>query len=77
VTIKEAVIQGVASAAILAAGGTLIGLKVNDAKQEERITRLEDLDRSVDGLRQDLQRVDRKLERLDGKLEGEHEPRLR
>jgi hypothetical protein len=52
-----------------------VGLKVNDAKQDERIARIEDLDRSVDGLRVDLRQVDGKLERLNGRLEGEHEPR--
>lgn len=70
-TIKEYVINTVAAAAVLGAGGTVLSTKINDARQDQRIERLEDLDDSVDGLRADLQRVDGKLERLDGKLEGE------
>jgi hypothetical protein len=74
-TVKESIINAIAGAVVLAAGGTIVGLKVNDAKQDERIARIEDLDRSVDGLRVDLRQVDGKLERLNGRLEGEHEPR--
>jgi hypothetical protein len=74
-TLRDTIINAVAGTIVLAAGGTIVGLKVNDAKQDERIERIEELKGSVDGLRVDLQRVDRKLERLDGKMEGEREPR--
>jgi hypothetical protein len=74
-TLRDTLINAVAGTVVLAAGGTIVGLKVNDARQDTRIERLEDLDNSVDGLRGDLARVDKKLEHLDGKLEGEHEPR--
>jgi outer membrane murein-binding lipoprotein Lpp len=74
-TLRDTIINAVAGTLVLAAGGTIVGLKVNDAKQDERIERIEQLNASVDGLRVDLQRVDGKLERLDGRLEGEREPR--
>lgn len=74
-TLKEHVINAVAAAAAIGASSTLITTKVNDARQDQRIERLEDLDDSVDGLRADLQKVDLKLERLNGKIDGEHEPR--
>lgn len=74
-SIRDTIINAVAGAVVLAAGGTIVGLKVNDATQDERIARIEKLDNKMDSLSGDLQRVDLKLERLDGKLEGEREPR--
>jgi hypothetical protein len=75
VTIKESLINAIATAVLLGAGSTVLGVKINDAHQDERITRLEDLDASVDGLRVDLKRVDGKLERIEGRMDGEREPR--
>jgi hypothetical protein len=71
-TLRDTILNAVAGTVVLAAGGTIVGLRVSDALQNERIERLESLNDSVDGLRSDLQRVDRKLERLDGQLQGEH-----
>lgn len=70
-SLRDTIINAVAGTVVLAAGGTLVGLKVNDATQDERIARVEKLNDSVDKLSGDLQRVDRKLERLNGQLEGE------
>jgi hypothetical protein len=70
-TIKEYVINAVAAAAVIGAGSTLIGTKINDARQDDHIAQLQSLSIDVNGLRVDLQRVDKKLERLDGKMEGE------
>lgn len=77
-TLKEYVINAVAAAAAIGAGTTLIGTKINDARQDDHIAQLQNLNTDVVGLRSDLQRVDKKLERLDGKMEGEearHVPR--
>lgn len=71
-SLRDTIINAVAGATLLGAGGTILGLKVNDARQDQRIERLEDLDRSVDGLRVDLQKTDQNLARLNGQLEGEH-----
>lgn len=70
-TIPDAIARTVAATIVIAAGGTLVNLKVNDAKQDQRIERIEDLNNSVDGLREDLQRTDQTLARLNGELEGE------
>lgn len=72
-TLRDNIVNAVAATVVIAAGGSIVGLKVNDAKQDERISRIEQLQGSVDGLRVDLQKVDGKLERLDGRLEGERE----
>jgi outer membrane murein-binding lipoprotein Lpp len=74
VTLRSTIINAVAGTAVLAAGSTIIGLKVEDATQNERIARIEKLDTKMDNLSSDLQRVDMKLERLNGRMDGEHEP---
>jgi hypothetical protein len=71
VTLRDTIINAVAGTIVLAAGGTLVGLKVNDAKQDERIARVEQLDDSVNGLRNDIARVDVKIERLNTQLEDD------
>lgn len=76
-SLRDTIINAVAGTVVLAAGGTIVSLKVNDAAQDERIARIETLNTDVNGLRADLQRVSGKLERLDGKMEGEREPRNR
>lgn len=68
-TLKQYVIQAVAAAAAVAAGSTIITAKVDNAKQDVRIERLETLNSNVDGLRADLDRVDNHLSRVEGKLE--------
>jgi outer membrane murein-binding lipoprotein Lpp len=72
---RATLVNAVVGTIILATGSTIISLKVEDAAQNERIARIEKLDTKMDTLSNDLQQVDLKLERLDGKLEGENEPR--
>lgn len=72
-TLKDTIINAVAGTVVLAAGGTLIGLKVNDATQDERIARIEKLDTKMDELGANLVIVNGKLERLNGRLDGEHD----
>jgi hypothetical protein len=74
-TLRDAIINAVAGAGVLAAGGSIVSLKVADAAQDQRITRIEKLDTKMDNLSDHLQSVDLKLERLNGRLEGEREPR--
>lgn len=74
-TIKQYVVQAVAAAAAVAAGSTIITNKVNDARQDIRIAQLQDLDTSVNGLRGDLDRVDRHLSRLEGIEEANEQSR--
>lgn len=76
-TLKDTIINAVAGTLVLAVGGTVVGLKVNDAKQDERIVRVEQLNSNVDGLRQDLARVDVKIERLNTQLEDDRDSRPR
>lgn len=68
-TLKEHVINAVAATILIAGGSTVVSSKLDIARQDERIRQLEDLNNSVNGLRDDLQRVDGKLERLEGRLE--------
>lgn len=74
-TIKQYIVQAVAAAAAVAAGSTIITNKVNDARQDIRIAQLQDLDTSVNGLRGDLDRVDRHLSRLEGIEEANEQSR--
>lgn len=74
-TLKETIVNSVATAVLLAAGSTIVGVKINDARQDDRIERLESLDDSVNHLSDNLNRVDKHLSLIDGRLEGEHEPR--
>lgn len=68
-TLKTYVIQAIAAAAAVGAGSTLITNKVDNAKQDVRIERLEGLNSNVEGLRTDLDRVDRHLSLVEGKLQ--------
>jgi outer membrane murein-binding lipoprotein Lpp len=77
VTLKDTIINAVAGTLVLGLGGTVVGLKVNDAKQDERIARVEQLNSDVNGLRGDLSRVDVKLERLNTQLEDDRDQRPR
>lgn len=70
-TLRDTIINAVAGTIVLAAGGTIIGLRVHDATQDEQIVQLQHLDENVTQLSADLQRVDAKLEHLNGQLEGE------
>lgn len=76
-TLKDTIINAVAGTLVLGLGGTVVGLKVNDAKQDERIARVEQLNSDVNGLRGDLSRVDVKLERLNTQLEDDRDQRPR
>lgn len=69
-TLKEHIINAAAATVLIAGGSQIVSTKVELARQDERIQRIEDLNNSVDGLRSDLQRVDGKLERLEGRLES-------
>jgi hypothetical protein len=69
VTIKEHVINAVAAAAAIGVGSTVLSVKTNDARQDTRIERLETLQTSVDGLRGDLERVDKHLSQVDGRMQ--------
>jgi hypothetical protein len=71
VTIKTQLINAVAAALVLGAGSTVVSLKVNDARQDDRIARLEMLNDSVTRLSSDLNRVDKHLSELDGRFQGE------
>lgn len=66
--IRDTIINAIVGAAVVATGGSIISLKVADASQNEQIVQLQDLRSDVRGLRGDLQRVDRKLSYLNGKL---------
>lgn len=72
-TIKSQIINAVATALVLGAGTTLAGLKINDARQDDRIMRIETLSADVNGLRSDLNRVDKHLSQIDGRFQGEHD----
>lgn len=66
---KAQLINAVAAAAALGAGSTVISLKVHDADQDARITRIESLDGSVMALDEHLQLLDKHLSQLDGRFE--------
>lgn len=72
-TIKSQIINAVATAALLGVGSTVIGVKINDARQDDRIARLETLNDNVNQLSADLSRVDRHLSQIDGRFQGEHD----
>lgn len=73
VTIKSQIINAVATAALLGVGSTVLGLKINDARQDDRITRLETLNDNVNQLSSDLSRVDKHLSQIDGRFQGEQD----
>lgn len=68
-TLKDYLIQAVAGATVIAAGASLVGDKVELARHDERIQRIEKLDESIDGLRKDLTDTREQLARIDTKLE--------
>lgn len=72
-TLKAQIINAVATAVLLAAGSTVVSVKMNDARQDDRIERLETLDANVNGLRSDLARVDKHLSEIDGRFQGEQD----
>lgn len=74
-TLRDTIINAVAGTVVLAAGGTIVTLKVNDATQDERISRIEKLDQKMDQVNENLQTVNLKLERYLGQQEGAREPR--
>lgn len=72
-TLKAHIINALASAAALGAATTLIGLKVNDARQDQQLAQLESLDTSVQGLRGDIEKLDSHLSLVDGKLQRDEQ----
>jgi chaperonin cofactor prefoldin len=74
-TLPDSIIKAIAGATVLAAGGAIISSKVHDAEQDQRIERVERLDTDVSGLRNDIQKVDIKLEHLNTELDDERSPR--
>lgn len=65
-TLKQYVIQAVAAGAAVAAGSTILTNKIDNARQDQQIEQLQDLDASVKQLSRDLNRVDAHLARLQG-----------
>jgi fructose-bisphosphate aldolase class 1 len=74
-TLRDTIINAVAGTVVLAAGGTIIGLKVNDAAQDERIARIEKLDDKMDKLSERLDGFNVALTRVETKQEGQGGPR--
>jgi hypothetical protein len=72
-SIKVHIINAIASAAVIGMASALVDLKVNDARQDQRIQRLEGLDASVNGLRTDIQTLDSHLYLLDGKVQRDEQ----
>lgn len=71
--IKQHIINALASAMAVGAATTLVSVKVNDARQDARIERLELLNGSVDGLRIDIEHLDSHLSLIDGKLQRDEQ----
>ena len=70
-TLKETILNAVASATLLAAGSTVVGLKINDSRQDDKIVQLQQLSGDVNGLRSDVNRLDKHLSVIDGRFQGE------
>jgi hypothetical protein len=68
----NAVVNAVAGTVVLAAGGTIIGLKVHDATQDQQIVQLQNLDENVSKLSDQLDETNQHLAHLEGQYEPRH-----
>jgi len=69
--LKDHLIQAVAVAGILGGGTVLIDTKVDVARHDERITRIEELDKNMDELREDLRTTREALARVEARQQAE------
>jgi hypothetical protein len=71
-TLKDTIINTIAGTVVLAVGGTVVGLKVHDATQDEQIVQLQNLDENVTKLSDKLDETNQHLARLEGQYEPRH-----
>lgn len=69
--LKEHLVQAVATAAILGGGAALIDTKVDLARHDERIARIEKLDESMELLQGELQTTREALARVEERQKQE------
>jgi hypothetical protein len=65
--LRENLIPAVATAAVLGGGATIIDNKVRISGHEERIKRIEELDKTMDELRGDLRETRETLVRVEAR----------
>lgn len=74
-SIKETLINAVAATAAIGAGTTIIGNKIELARHDERIGRIERLDNKLDSLTERLDRFNVDLTRVQTKQDTDRVPR--
>lgn len=72
-SIKERIIEAVATAALLGGGGLIVTGAISDGQQDTRIERLERLDEKLDEMSRDLHATKEGVIRLEAKLENSNE----
>lgn len=70
-TLKETIINAVAATAAIGAGTTILGNKIELARVDERIARIERLDAKLDSVSERLDRFNVDLTRVQTKQETE------
>jgi outer membrane murein-binding lipoprotein Lpp len=74
-SLKEAIINAVAASAAIGAGGAIVTGKIDLARHDERIQRIEKLDAKMDRLSERLDRFSVDLARVETKQEAHDVPR--
>lgn len=71
--ISTTIVNTVAGALLLAAGSTLVSLKVHDATQDEQIQRATKLSDQMDALSENIAQMNDRLSQLDGRIQGQRD----
>lgn len=69
--IKDHLINAVLAAAVVGGGAAVVDTKVDVARHDERITRIEELDKSMDALRDELKVTRESLVRIEERQQQE------
>lgn len=67
--IRDHLIQAAGAALLIGGGATIIQTKVDVARHDERITRIEELDKSMDRLSEEVAKTREELARVSAKQE--------